>query len=82
MLVTWVPQQWIGKARTVLSPASIDTKHNFRQARRPLHQELLADDLQISHHQLQDATIVQVIQQEFMNILLLYKADKSKAMHN
>jgi len=55
----------------VLSPASIDTKDNLRQARRPLHQELLADDLQISHHQLQDTTIVQVIQQEFMNILLL-----------
>lgn len=53
----------------MLSPVVIDTENHLTQARRPLHQELLADDFQISHHQLQDATVVQVIQQEFMNIL-------------
>lgn len=65
----------------MLPPAVVDTEHHLTQARRPLHQELLADDFQISHHQLQDPTIVQVIQQEFMNILFFYKADKHKGLH-
>lgn len=69
--VAAVPQQRVGQAGAVPPPAVVDAEHNLRQAWWPLQQELMAHGLQVAHHQLQDASIGQVLQQERMHILLL-----------
>lgn len=60
----------------MLSPVVVDIQDNLRQAWWPLDQKLLADDFQVSHHQFKDASVVQISQEEFMNILLLWKKNR------
>lgn len=60
----------------MLSPIVVDIQDKLRQAWWPLDQEPLADDFQVSHHQFQDASVVQISQEEFMNILLLWKKNR------
>lgn len=69
--VAAVSQQRVGQAGAVSPPAVVDAEHNLRQAWWPPQQELMAHALQVAHHQLQDASIGQVLQQERMHILLL-----------
>lgn len=71
MLVAAVPQQWVGQAGAVPPPAVVDAEHDLCQAWWPPQQKLVAHALQVAHHQLQDAPIGQVLQQERMYVLLL-----------
>lgn len=70
MLLAAVSQQWVGKAAAVLPPSLIDLQHHSGQTSRPLLQELLTHCFQIAHHQVQDATITDVIEEEVVHILL------------
>lgn len=71
VLVAAVPKKRVREAHTVFPPGLINLQHHSGQPPWPLLHELLTNRFQVAHHQIQDATVAQIIEQEVVNILLL-----------
>ncbi len=70
--VAGISEQWVGQPSAVFPPAVEEIQHHYAEVRWPLLQKLLPDRLQIPNHQLQDAAVLHVRQQERMNFLPLW----------
>lgn len=80
VLVAAVSQQRVGEATAVLPPGLIDLQDHSSQTSRPLLQELLTHCFEIAHHQVQDATVADVTEEEVVHILLFCR-QKRAFMH-
>lgn len=80
MLVAAVSQQRVGESAAVLSPGLIDLQDHSSQTSRPLLQELLTHCFEIVHHQVQDATVTDVTEEEVVHILLFCR-EKRQFIH-
>lgn len=78
VLVAGISEQWVGQPSAVFPPTGEEIQHHSTEARRPLLQKHLPHRLQKPQHQLQDAAVLHVRQQECMHILALWRTTKNR----